>query len=159
MAEQYFTSWRTCVKLAWHVPRSTHSYVVDHLLASDISSVRSDAITRYIKFVAGLQSSPSMEVAVMFGVASKDVRTTTRRNLRLLKLETGLDSMTSNSERDRETEALAAKSKKRKLDGGEEGACWERSWFPERQPERSFSTAQREGIWRQENSSRKNCFP
>ena len=99
MAEQYFTAWITCVKLAWHVPRSTNSYVVDHLLASDISSHRSDAITRYIKFVAGLQSSPSMEVAVMFGVASKDVRTTTRRNLRLVKLETGLDSMTSNSER------------------------------------------------------------
>ena len=33
----------------------------------------------------------------MFGVASKDVMTTTGRNLRLVKLETGLDPMTSSS--------------------------------------------------------------
>ena len=75
----------------------TTIYVVDHLLASNISSVRSDAITRYIKFVAGLRSSPSMEVAEMFGVASNDVRTTTGRNLRLLKLDSGLDTLTSSS--------------------------------------------------------------
>ena len=40
MAEQYFSAWRTCVKLAWQVPRAAHTYLVDHLLACDLSSVR-----------------------------------------------------------------------------------------------------------------------
>ena len=35
MANQYFSAWRTCVKLAWQLPRSTHTYFVDHLLSVD----------------------------------------------------------------------------------------------------------------------------
>ena len=29
MATQYFNAWTTCVKLAWQVPRATHTYFVD----------------------------------------------------------------------------------------------------------------------------------
>ena len=63
-AGQYFTSWRTCVKLAWQVPRQTHTYLVDHLLCSGLSSVRCDIMSIYVKFVRGLQLSPSREVSV-----------------------------------------------------------------------------------------------
>ena len=32
MARQYYNAWTTCVKLAWQVPRPTHTYFLDHLL-------------------------------------------------------------------------------------------------------------------------------
>ena len=102
MAEQYYASWRTCVKLAWQVPRGTHCYFVDHLLACGMTSAKTDIMSRYVKFVGGLYSSPSMEVRVMFGVASKDVRTTTGRNIWCLQQETGFDSLRSNSSKVKE---------------------------------------------------------
>ena len=68
-AGQYFTSWRTCVKLAWQVPRQTHTYLVDHLMCSGLSSLRCDIMSRYVKFVRGLELSPSREVPVMFRVS------------------------------------------------------------------------------------------
>lgn len=37
---QYFAAWRTCVKLAWQVPRQTYTYFLDQLLSCGISSVR-----------------------------------------------------------------------------------------------------------------------
>ena len=83
------------MKLAWHVPRQTHTYLVDHLLCSGLSSVRSDILSRYVKFVRGLKLSPSREVAVMFGVVAGDVNTTTGQNMNILRLETGLDPLTS----------------------------------------------------------------
>ena len=84
MTEQYYSAWRTCVKLAWQVPRSANTYFVDHLLGNGLTSVKTDIMSRYTKFVDGLYSSPSMEVRVMFGVAAGDVRTTTGRNIRFL---------------------------------------------------------------------------
>ena len=77
------------MKLAWHVPRQTHTYLVDHLLCSGLSSVRSDILSRYVKFARGLKFSPSMEVSVMFGVVS----TTTGQNLNTIRSETGLDPL------------------------------------------------------------------
>ena len=97
MTEQYYSAWRTCVKLAWQVPRSANTYFVDHLLANGLTSVKTDIMSRYTKFVDGLHSSPSMEVRVMFGVAAGDVRTTTGRNIRFLVRETGLDPLCSSS--------------------------------------------------------------
>ena len=73
------------------MPRATHTYFVDHLLNCGISSVREDSMTRYIKFVKGLMTSPSMEVAVMCGVARQDNRTTTGANLDMIRRETGLN--------------------------------------------------------------------
>ena len=94
-AGQYFTAWKTCVKLAWQVPRQTHTYFLDHLLSCGFSSARTDILARYTKFVRGLRASPSMEVAVMCGVAAVDVKTTTGGNLNLLRWETGLDTMST----------------------------------------------------------------
>ena len=90
------------MKLAWHVPRGTHTYFIDHLLSSGLSSVRTDILSRYRKFVAGLLSSPSMEVRVMCRVAAGDVRTTTGRNLWYLRRETGLNPLKISSVKLRE---------------------------------------------------------
>ena len=91
MANQYFIAWSTCVKLAWQVPRATHTYFVDHVLSCGIDSVKVDTMSRYTKFVRGLIASPSMEVSVMCGVARQDIRTVTGGNLALLRRKTGLD--------------------------------------------------------------------
>ena len=64
VVNQYFSAWRTCVKLAWQLPRGTHTYFVDHLLSDDLTSVRTDALSRYTKFLKGLRRSPSHEVSM-----------------------------------------------------------------------------------------------
>ena len=84
-----------CVKLAWQVPRASYTYFVDQLLSCGKSSVRMDTLTRFSKFVKGLIASPSMEVAVMCGVARQDIRTVTGGNLALIRLETGLEPVVS----------------------------------------------------------------
>ena len=52
-------------------------------------------LKRFTKFVKGLIASPSMEVAVMCGVARQDIRTVTGGNLALIRLETGLEPVVS----------------------------------------------------------------
>ena len=52
--KQLLNCWSTCVKLAMNVPRATHTYFVDHLLACDLSSARVDIMVRYLKFFRGL---------------------------------------------------------------------------------------------------------
>ena len=99
LANQYFNAWNVCVKLAWQVPRAAHTYFLDHLLSCGNSSVREDILARYTKFVQSLRSSPSMEVSVMCGVVSRDVRTTTGSNLALLRQETGLLAMAISSKK------------------------------------------------------------
>ena len=56
-----------------------------------MTSVRTDVLARYAKFLQGLRNSPSREVAVMFGVVRGDVQTTTRYNVNLIRLETAMD--------------------------------------------------------------------
>ena len=95
MASQYCNAWNTCVKLTWQVPRSTHTYFLEHLLSCGHTSVRTDILARYTKYVSGLRTSPSMEVAVMFGVVHGDLRTVTGRNVAMIRQETGVDPVSS----------------------------------------------------------------
>ena len=41
-ANQYFRTWNTCVKLSWEVPRQTHTYFVDNMLAAGIRPLSTD---------------------------------------------------------------------------------------------------------------------
>ena len=91
MADQVYHAWNTCVKLAWNVPRGTHTYFVDRMLDCGISHVRTDILGRYIKFFSSLRESPSMEVSVLAHIVARDVRTTTGSNLHHVKEMTGLD--------------------------------------------------------------------
>ena len=88
MASQYFSSWKTCVKLAWGVPRGTHSYFLDYL-SGGLISARRDILGRYVGFYKNLLSSPSREVNILARIVAKDIRTNTARNLRLVEEETG----------------------------------------------------------------------
>ena len=39
-ASKVYHAWSTCVKLTWGVPRSTHTYLVEDVLAKDASRVQ-----------------------------------------------------------------------------------------------------------------------
>ena len=83
-ARQVFNCWSTCVKLAWDVPRATHTYLVDNLLSGGIPSMRSSILARYCKFYKGLRASNSLAVRVVASICSSDVRSTTGSNLLIL---------------------------------------------------------------------------
>ena len=63
-------------------------------------------MARYTKFVRGLKESPSSEVAVLFGVTSRDVRSTTGSNMHLLRMETGLDPLSTTNVKIKEKMSL-----------------------------------------------------
>ena len=64
-ATMFFNSMKTCVKLAYHVPRQTRTFIVNHLLARDLVSAREEIMSRFTGFVNKLASSPCREVRVM----------------------------------------------------------------------------------------------
>ena len=90
------------MRLAWHVPRSTHTYFVDHLLSCNFTNGRTDILARFTQFVRGLRASPSMEVAVLCGVVAGDVQTTTGNNLHLVMEETGINPVNCSSSKVKE---------------------------------------------------------
>ena len=53
-AKQYFRTWNTCVKLSWEVPRETHTYFVDNMLAAGFRHLSTDIKSRYVKYFQGL---------------------------------------------------------------------------------------------------------
>ena len=80
-ARQVFNCWSTCVKLSWGVTRSTHTYLVDNLLAGGMPSLRSCTIACFWNFYHGVMNSNSMEVKLLANLASKDIRSTTGANI------------------------------------------------------------------------------
>ena len=94
-AQQLYRTWNTCVKLAWDVPRSTHTFLVDGMLGSGLPSIRQQILGRYPKFIRSLLDSPSLEVAVIARVVMRDAKTTTGRNVLNLKIETSLDAVSA----------------------------------------------------------------
>ena len=61
LATKYFSSWKTCIKLAWGVPRATHSYFLDYL-SGGLVTVRRDVLSRYAGFYKSLLNIPCREV-------------------------------------------------------------------------------------------------
>ena len=86
----FFNSWRTCVKLAFNVPRQTRTFFVNHLLAVNMVSAREEILARFMGFVKNLASSPCKEVRVMSALTSYDVRTVTGSNVAIIENESGL---------------------------------------------------------------------
>ena len=91
MAGQVYRSWNTTVKLVWNLPRSTHNYFVDHLLAESFSSIRKSILVEYVGFLHRLGKSVSSEIRLMSKISSSDIRSTTGKNCYNLKQEFGLD--------------------------------------------------------------------
>ena len=97
-AEQMYRSWNTCVKLAWDLPRSTHNFFVDNLLAGSLPSVRQKLLCQYVRFFQNLHHSASWEVRIMARVAGSDGGSVTGKNLRNIQEEFNLCPWTSSVE-------------------------------------------------------------
>ena len=95
---QVFNAWNTAVKLSWDCPRDTRTYLVQQVLSCDQTSATTDVLTRYGKFFKSLRSSTSMEVATMANLVSRDIQTTTGKNLRLVELSSGLSAWDTGSD-------------------------------------------------------------
>ena len=89
-SEQFFKCWNTCVKLAFDEPRNTFTYLVEGFLASDLTSMRNQILSRYAGFYRKLINSPCREVMGLVWIVSDDPRSTTCTNMRLLREKTGL---------------------------------------------------------------------
>jgi hypothetical protein len=82
-AGQVCNAWTTAIKLAGAVPRGTRSYLMQQVLAPGLTSAKVDILAMYGGFFRSLRKSPSHEVAVMANLASRDIRSTSGRNLAL----------------------------------------------------------------------------
>ena len=94
MCGQYCRSWSTCVKLTFNVPRSTHTFLVENLLASDFVPIKTELMARYGNFYNSLCKSKSPEVQLMASLVIRDVQSTTAKNLATIRRETGVHSLT-----------------------------------------------------------------
>ena len=93
-AGQIYRSWSTCVKLTWDVPRSTHTYLVDNLLAAGFFSVKQQLAGRFVNFFHSLMKSLSPEVKIVASMVARCARSTTGKNLMNIERETRLDPWT-----------------------------------------------------------------
>ena len=93
MSGQVFRSWNTCVKLAWGLPRSTHNYFVEQLLAKEFSSVRKRILLQYASFLQRLGRSVNSEIRIMSRIVACDVRSVTARNCLNMVREFSLDPL------------------------------------------------------------------
>ena len=93
-ANMVYRCWNTAAKLAWDLPRSTFTFLVDRVLTAELPSVRECLLTRYAMFLQGLYSSNTKELRILSSTASNDVRTTTGSNFAKLTRETNQDLRT-----------------------------------------------------------------
>ena len=92
-AEQFFKCWNACVKLAYRVPRSTFTYMVEGYFAASQVSLRNQVLSRYSGFYRNLLASPSREVRMLAKMVSADPRSITCKNLKYLRNLTNHDQI------------------------------------------------------------------
>jgi hypothetical protein len=90
-ARQVYSAWNTAVKLAWECPRETKTFLLQNVLSSEMTSARTDILGRYPKFFLSLRKSACYEVRVLAYLTSRDLRTTTGKNLKAVREASGLN--------------------------------------------------------------------
>ena len=83
-AESYFKAWNVQARLAWRVPRETHTNLVEGFLCKDYYSLRKQILSRFSGFARGLSESPSKEIRFMFCLIKGDQRSVTAQNITYL---------------------------------------------------------------------------
>ena len=84
-SESFYKCWNTFVKLAWNVPSSTFTFVVDNLLAGDYFPLKKQILSRYTTFFKSLFSSASKEVRHLVRIVSREARSTVYKNVKLIE--------------------------------------------------------------------------
>ena len=83
-ASQVYSAWDTATKLTWSCPRWTKTFLLQQVLTRDQTSAKTDILSRYGKFCKSLRTSVSQEVRVLFNLVSRDLQTTTARNMKFV---------------------------------------------------------------------------
>ena len=91
----FFNSYSSCIRRIYSLPLNTFNYLVEGHLTSGLAPLRNLVLARVPSFFQRLLSSPSREVAIMADISSRDARTITASNLRMLTNVTGLDCTTA----------------------------------------------------------------
>ena len=78
------------MKIVYGVPRNTFTYLIEGWFTSCMPSLRNQVISRYPKFYRQLTESRSKEIRFLVQIVSNDPRSTTYRNLKLLRERTNL---------------------------------------------------------------------
>ena len=94
-ARQVYISWDTAVKLAWGCPRDTRTYLLQHVLYCGLTSARMDILSRYSRFFTALANSVCKEVRILCNIVSRDLRSTTASNLKLIADRSNADPWVS----------------------------------------------------------------
>ena len=89
-SQSYLKSWNTFVKLAWDVPRSTYTYLVENVLADKFVPFKKQIFSRYVNFFQHLLTSCSKEVRHLTRIVSRDARSIVWKNVELIKSLSGL---------------------------------------------------------------------
>ena len=89
-SQSYLKSWNTFVKLAWNVPRSTYTYLVENVLADKFVPFRKQIFSRYVNFFQHLFTSCSKEIRHLARIVSRDARSVVWKNVELIKSLSGL---------------------------------------------------------------------
>ena len=88
-----YRCWNTAVKLVWNVPRNTSTFLVENVLAKELSSVRRNLLTRYTVFCKNILNKSSMEVRLLARIAVADIRSNTGKNICKISKEIGNDAL------------------------------------------------------------------
>ena len=86
-SSQFYKAWNTCVKLVHKVPRTTHTYISENLLAGEFLPVQQELL----KFLKNLKKSPSSEVRLLSRIVTNDLYSATAVNSALIQRDTALD--------------------------------------------------------------------
>ena len=74
--------------------RSTHSFLVDNLLAAQFLTVKQQLLSRFVNFVKKLLTSSSPEVCMVMNMVGRCARSTTGKNLMKIQREANMDPWT-----------------------------------------------------------------
>ena len=85
--EMICSAWRTGVKLAWGVHRGCRTFLLQQVLAPEVTSLRVNLLLRFRTFFRSLLNSPSPEVQVAVHLAARYLRSPVGSNLALLRKE------------------------------------------------------------------------
>ena len=90
-AESLFKAWNIQVRLAWDIPPTTHTWLVEGYLCDKMKSLKNQILSRYPKFVKKLLDSPSKEVRFLSRVLLSDRRSQLNKNVHFLSSVTNVN--------------------------------------------------------------------
>ncbi len=79
--EQFYTSWRKCIRKIWNVPHRTHCRILPHLYGN--SGIETQLLSRFMSFYINVMSSEN-PYTHMCGILCQTSRTAAASNRRLL---------------------------------------------------------------------------